>query len=220
MKAPVSTSWIKGWQFGEVSSLQSHFYITFTDIDGTTEAEEPNVNGKNIIARICQLEDGSFAVKCLTEDENKKQALISELDYYLVELPKQWTVTECDSREIKEYLLHHCSTAANVYGQCHWHYHRVWMRDFEEDAICQSSLPIERQLKLWQIGLIALLALLFTGQFDNNTAITVMMLTIGLHWLSLKYAYRYFGGQKPFPLSFWWLVTGTFVLYGLLVLSL
>ncbi len=102
------------WRYGEVDDDSECFQISFGDPENSDTADRP------IIARVGKPRSGLFSVKLLSDKEEHIAALGREIQFYLNQLPNERLIT--DVIEIWEYQLYHCTTTANFYGKCHWHY--------------------------------------------------------------------------------------------------
>jgi hypothetical protein len=96
------------WFEGSVNTDNEHIKITYGDNEEIIAIVEP-VSKRDFKVQ--------FLVDLDTKDDHTQKILEDirqELDFYLV-----------DKREVKpwEYMIYHCTTAANIYSKVHWGYH-------------------------------------------------------------------------------------------------
>jgi hypothetical protein len=112
-RRPITRSEWK-WSEGVVDDQGEHIEICHGDIvDMSPDAWAP-------VARVGKPEHNSFPVQWLVAPDSPQHRDIvndvrKELEFYLVEKcePDPWA-----------YAQYHCSTGANIYSHCHWHFYR------------------------------------------------------------------------------------------------
>jgi hypothetical protein len=105
---------VSNWGHGKVDEKNDHFTISF----GNPNDEGPS--SRPVIAKIGRSGNAIFRVELLTADKTQCAALERDIIFYLNELPKERQITDID--DIWQYQQYHCSTTANLYGDCHWHF--------------------------------------------------------------------------------------------------
>ena len=107
-----------GWRELAESTSEEHFELRFDPGNGC------DWNSHVLVARVGRLSHAQFAVQFLIDGSDQasrtmREAVISELNYYLVELgePDPW-----------RYALYHCGTTANLYSSVHWSFHKGELR--------------------------------------------------------------------------------------------
>jgi hypothetical protein len=102
------------WKTSHVDENQEHIKLFYGD------AEKQGWNEFKLIALLSPPRRNTLHVQFVIKDTGEKnrvmkKAVITELDYYLIDLEKEspW-----------EYAKYHCTTGANIYSMVHWAYYQ------------------------------------------------------------------------------------------------